>query len=96
MSGFAPVTRFQLSKAGPKGVVISGDAWDELVTRINMLSAPQLNPPQNIGCWAVADNQIVLDLSILSQRLANVEARPYYTGATVNCIGNVATVTFTP
>lgn len=84
-----------LSNAGDKGVVVSGTVWDALVTRVNLLCNPSVNPPDNSAAFYVSKSGYVLDLSLLVQQVSNAAAHSY-TGATVNCVGNVATVTFTP
>ena len=82
-----------LSSAGAKGVVPSGDAWDALVARVNMLCAPALNPTVGAGTFYVSKGGIILDLSLLDQRLSNVEAR--INSANVSAICNGANIDVT-
>ncbi len=83
-----------LTNAGDKGVVISGAMWDLIVSRINLACAPSLNPTSDIGSFYVSKGGIILDLSLLDQRLSNVEAR--LDGASANgiCNGSNIEITF--
>ena len=55
-----------------------------------------INPSAKVAAFTMNENQAVLDFSTLVNRIVALEARSAYTGANVNCVGNVVTVTFTP
>lgn len=82
------------SGGGQKGVVPSGDAWDSHVSRINLACAPSLNPTSGVGSFYVSKGGIILDLSQLESRLANVEARMNSANATGICNGSNIEITF--
>jgi hypothetical protein len=84
-----------LTGAGSKGVVISGDAWDAMVSRINLACSPSLNPTSGAGSFYVSKGGIILDVSPLYDLISNAIARLDSANATANCVGNTVTNTFT-
>lgn len=85
--------KIPLVEGGAKGVVLSADALNALIMRINLLSSPSLNPTANAGGFYVSKAGVLLDVSPIMQQIANLQAR--MDSATINGICNGSNIEIT-
>jgi hypothetical protein len=101
MANQGTAKKFTLCGLGSQSVVISGALLDDILTRLNVLSSPIINPTQNCVTATIDGGQTLWDFSRLDQRISNLEAgggggsQPY-ANYTVSCVGNVVSVAFSP
>lgn len=95
MSGQGSWKKIPLSNAGETGVILSGDAYDTLVTALNIIMAMEVSPMSNCGRLVANEGQVKLDLMDIDNRLRALESRVNVTGANVTCVGSNIVITYT-
>lgn len=75
--------------------LISADKANELIDAINYLASMTVNPAANVGAFKMGAPAAILDLTLLDNRLSNVEQRLDNANIIGQCVGNTINITLT-